>query len=69
MSEEKDVLSQVSLRTTGINIIFVIMISDIEKEVKESIVRYFAGDTIVSKIRSENGLYICTGREELDGIQ
>ena len=54
MSEEQSVLSGVPQGTVLAAILFVIMISDIDENVKNSIVRLFADDTRISrKIESE----------------
>ena len=54
MSEEQDVISGVPQGTVLAVILFVIMISDIDKNVAESIVRSFADDTRNSaKIRTD----------------
>ena len=54
MSDVNDVLSGVPQGTVLAAILFVIMISDIDEDVKRSIVRSFADDTRVSlKIQSE----------------
>ena len=50
MSEEEDVTSGVPQGTVLAAILFIIMISDIDEKVKESIVRCFADDTRNSKI-------------------
>merc|ERR1712243_420774 len=49
MSEEQDVISGVPQGTVLAAILFVIMISDIDDNVKHSIVRSFADDTRVNK--------------------
>ena len=55
MSEEQDVISGVPQGTVLAAILFVIMISDIDKNVAESIVRSFADDTRNSaKIRTDD---------------
>ena len=54
MSEEQDVLSGVPQGTVLAAILFIIMISDIDKEVRRSVIRCFADDTRNSlKIRTE----------------
>ena len=54
MSEEQDVLSGVPQGTVLAAILFIIMISDIDKEVSRSVIRCFADDTRNSlKIRTE----------------
>ena len=54
MSEEQKVLSGVPQGTVLAAILFIIMISDIDKNVKNSIVRLFADDTRIShRIRTE----------------
>ena len=49
MSREEDVLSGVPLGTVLVAILFVIMISDIDENVKECLIRSFADDTRVNK--------------------
>ena len=52
--EEQDVLSGVPQGTVLAAILFIIMISDIDKEVRRSVIRCFADDTRNSlKIRTE----------------
>ncbi|CAL4083541.1 unnamed protein product [Meganyctiphanes norvegica] len=50
ISDEEDVTSGVPQGTVLAAILFLIMISDIDEKVKESIVRCFADDTRVSKV-------------------
>ena len=50
MSEEEDVISGVPQVTVLAAILFVIMISDIDENVKNSIVRSFVDDTRVNKM-------------------
>ena len=54
MSEEENVLSGVPQGTVLAAILFVIMISDIDENVKECIVRSFADDTCVNKKITSN---------------
>ncbi|CAL4210788.1 unnamed protein product, partial [Meganyctiphanes norvegica] len=49
MSEQEDVLSGVPQGTVLAALLFIIMISDIDEDIKECIVRCFADDTRVSK--------------------
>jgi len=49
MSDQEDVLSGVPQGTVLAALLFIIMISDIDENIKESIVRCFADDTRVSK--------------------
>ena len=57
MSDEQDVISGVPQGTVLASIFFIIMISDIDKNLKNSIVRLFADDTRVSsKIRSKEDM-------------
>ena len=54
MSDEQDVISGVPQGTVLVSIFFIIMISDIDENLKASIVRLFADDTRVSaKIRTK----------------
>ena len=56
MSEEQEVISGVPQGTVLASIFFIIMISDIDENLKNSIVRLFADDTRVSaKIRKKRG--------------
>ncbi|CAL4124560.1 unnamed protein product, partial [Meganyctiphanes norvegica] len=67
MSEEKNVLSVVPQGTVLAAILFVIMISDIDENVKACIVRSFADDTRVSKkISSDEDKEIM--KKDLDSI-
>ena len=50
MSDEEDVTSGVPQGTVLAAILFIIMISDIDENIKDSIVRSFADDTRVSKV-------------------
>ena len=57
MSEEQDVLSGVPQGTVLASILFIIMISDIDEELKNSISRLFADDTKVSaKIKTHEDI-------------
>ena len=54
MSEQEEVMSGVPQGTVLAAILFIIMIADIDEEIKECIVRCFADDTRVSrKIKEE----------------
>ena len=67
MSEEHDVLSGVPQGTVLASILFIIMISDIDEELKNSISRLFADDTKVSaKIRSHEDMELL--QKDLDKI-
>ena len=67
MSDVNDVLSGVPQGTVLAAILFVIMISDIDEDVKRSIVRSFADDTRVSlKIQSEEDKSVL--QKDLDAI-
>ena len=67
MSEEQDVLSGVPQGTVLASILFIIMISDIDEELKNSISRLFADDTKVSaKIRTHHDIELL--QKDLDRI-
>ena len=67
MSDEEDATSGVPQGTVLAAILFILMISDIDEKIKESIVRCFADDTRISKrIRSEED--IRKMQEDLDEI-
>ena len=67
MSEVNDVLSGVPQGTVLAAILFVIMISDIDEDVKRSIVRSFGDDTRASlKIQSEEDKSVL--QKDLDAI-
>ena len=54
MSEEQDVISGVPQGTVLASIFFIVMISDIDEGLRNSIIRLFADDTRVSaKIRTK----------------
>ena len=77
MSGEKDVFLGLPQCTVLAAILFVIMISDIDENVKRSIVRSFADDTRTNKkINNPNdrnarrfGYYLRMGNKEQNGIQ
>jgi retron-type reverse transcriptase len=57
MSDEQEVISGVPQGTVLASILFIIMISDLDEDLKNSIIRLFADDTKVSaKIRSERDM-------------
>merc|ERR1712228_944151 len=59
MSEEQEVISGVPQGTVLASIFFIIMISDIDENLKNSIVRLFADDTRVSaKIRTKEDIVL-----------
>ena len=67
MSEEEDVISVVPQGTVLAAILFVIMISDIDENVKRSIVRSFADDTRINK-KINNSNDIKEMQEDLDTV-
>ena len=57
MSEEQDVISDVPQGTVLASILFIIMIYDIDGEVRNSIMRLFADDTKISaQIKAEEDM-------------
>ena len=67
MSEEEDIISGVPQGTVLAAILFVIMISDIDENVKRSIVRSFADNTRTNK-KINNPNDIKEMQEDLDTI-
>ena len=67
MSEEQEVVSGVPQGTVLASIFFVIMISDIDENLKNSVVRLFADDTRVSaKIRTKEDMELL--QQDLDAV-
>ena len=67
MSEEQDVISGVPQGTVLASIFFIIMISDIDENLKNSITRLFADDTKMSaKIRTEEDIDLL--QRDLDNV-
>ena len=67
MSEEQEVVSGVPQGTVLASIFFIIMISDIDENLKNSIVRLFADDTRVSaKIRTKEDMDLL--QRDLDAV-
>ena len=67
MSEEQDVISGVPQGTVLASIFFIIMISDIDENLKNSITRLFADDTKMSaKIRTEEDIDLL--QRDLDSV-